>query len=183
MAGRLFEHPEKVETIEGVLERITFANVENAWSVVRIAVPGRPDPITAVGSLLGVQPGESLRLTGRWITDRKYGEQFKVDSYVTVAPSTLRGIRKYLGSGLVPGIGEVMAERLVRKFGLETLDVIEGSPERLAEVEGIGPVRSTKIREAWAEQRGIRDVMIFLQSQAITTNLAVKVFKSYGNRA
>jgi len=105
MPGSLFAEPERTETLEGALERITFINEENAWSVVKLAVPGRSGLVTAVGNLLGVQPGENLRLTGRWVKDRKYGDQFKVDSYITVNPRTLTGIRRYLGSGLVLGIG------------------------------------------------------------------------------
>lgn len=183
MPGSLFAEPERTETLEGALERITFLNEENAWSVVKLAVPGRRELVTAVGNLLGVQPGENLRLTGRWVKDRKYGEQFKVDSYVTVNPSTLTGIRRYLGSGLVPGIGAVMAERLVERFGIETLDVIERAPERLAEVEGIGPVRTERIRAAWRNQKGVKEVMIFLQSLGISTAWAIRIYKQYKDRA
>lgn len=170
-------------TLEGVLERIVFANEENAWSVVRLAVPGRRDPVTAVGNLLGVQPGENLRLTGAWIQDPKYGRQFKVSSYATVAPATRTGIEKYLSSGLIRGIGKGLAGRLVEAFGLETLDVIENRPERLREVEGIGPQRSAAIQRAWVEQRDIKDVMVFLQSHGVSTHFAIKVYKAYGAQA
>jgi exodeoxyribonuclease V alpha subunit len=129
--------PSVTTTIEGVLERVTFSNDENAWSVVKLVVAGKPDLVTAVGNLLGVQPGENLRLSGRWATDKKYGDPFKVESYVTVKPATLVGIEKYLGSGLVRGVGKVMAERLVGHFGLETLEVIDQKPARLVEVDGI----------------------------------------------
>ncbi len=169
--------------LEGVLERIVYANEETAWSVVRVETAERREPVTAVGNLLGIQPGESLRLHGRWTTDRKYGEQFRVESYVTVQPATLVGIEKYLGSGLVSGIGRVMAGRLVHRFGLDTLDVIENHPERLTEVEGIGPVRSARIRDAWTEQRGIKEVMLFLQSHAVSTAHAIRIYKEYGERA
>ncbi|HME69367.1 MAG TPA: ATP-dependent RecD-like DNA helicase [Myxococcota bacterium] len=174
---------QNVATLEGVLERITYANEENAWSVVKITVPGKRDPVTVVGNLLGVQPGESLRITGTWVTDKKYGPQFRARSYTTLTPATIMGIRKYLGSGMVKGVGPVMAERLVEHFGLETLDVIDAKPERLVEVDGIGPKRSTKIREAWASQKQIREVMVFLQGHGVSTLLAVKIFKQYGNRA
>src|SRR6185369_10382702 len=150
---------------------------------VKLALPSRRDLVTAVGNLLGVQPGENLRLTGEWITDKKYGEQFKVHAYITVHPATLVGLKKYLGSGLVRGIGPVMAERLVKSFGLATLDVIESTPARLGEVPGIGPVRAAGIREAWTEQRGVRQVMVFLQSQGISTGYAVKIYKHYRERA
>jgi exodeoxyribonuclease V alpha subunit len=170
-------------TLEGVLDRVVFSNEENAWSVVKLTVVGRQDPVTAVGNLLGIQPGESLRLTGAWIDDPKYGRQFKVASYTTVAPATVTGIRKYLGSGLIRGIGKVMAGRLVDAFGKETLDVIENQPERLREVEGIGPGRSSAIRTAFLEQRDIKDVMVFLQSHGVSTQYAIRIYKTYGPSA
>ncbi|HSK74929.1 MAG TPA: ATP-dependent RecD-like DNA helicase [Thermoanaerobaculia bacterium] len=175
--------PQTSSTIEGVLERVVFSNEENAWSVVRITVPGQRDAVTAVGNLLGVQPGENLRLSGAWINDPKYGRQFRVASYQTVLPATLTGIEKYLGSGLIRGIGKVMASRLVASFGAETLDVIENRPERLTEVEGIGPKRSRDILRAWAEQREIKEVMVFLQSHGVSTHYAIKIYKAYGSQA
>lgn len=170
-------------SLEGVLERVTFASEENGFSVVQLAVPGRRELVTAVGALLGAQPGESLRLTGRWVTDRKYGEQFKAESFLTVKPATLVGIEKYLGSGLVKGIGRVMASRLVAHFGLATLDVIDTQPARLVEVEGIGRVRSQRITRAWAEQKEIRQVMVFLQSHGVSTTFAVRIYKHYRHQA
>jgi exodeoxyribonuclease V alpha subunit len=174
---------EPQQALEGALDRIVYASEENAWSVVRIAVPGRREPVTAVGNLLGVQPGENVRLHGRWIHDPRYGDQFRVDSYVTVEPATLVGIERYLGSGLVRGIGKVMAKRLVERFGLDTLEVIEKRPERLTEVDGIGAVRRDRIRRAWQEQRGIKEVMLFLQSHGVTTAHAIRIYKEYGERA
>jgi exodeoxyribonuclease V alpha subunit len=170
-------------TLEGVLERVVFSNEENAWSVVRLQVPGYRDLVTAVGNLLSVQPGENLRLSGSWINDPKYGRQFRVSSYATVTPATLNGIEKYLGSGLIRGVGKVMAARLVAAFGLETLDVIESRPERLTEVEGIGPKRRKEIVRAWEEQREIKEVMIFLQSHGVSTHYAIKIYKAYGAHA
>jgi exodeoxyribonuclease V alpha subunit len=170
-------------TLEGVLDRVVYSNEENAWSVVRLAVPGRHEPVTAVGNLLGVQPGENLRLQGSWIQDPRYGRQFRVDSYRTVAPATAAGIEKYLGSGLIPGIGKVMAARMVAAFGMETLDVIENRPERLREIEGIGAGRSEAIRRAWVEQRDIKEVMVFLQSHGVSTSYAIKIYKTYGSQA
>lgn len=170
-------------TLEGVLERVVFSNEENAWSVVRLQVPGYRDLVTAVGNLLGVQPGENLRLSGSWINDPKYGRQFRVASYATVVPATVNGIEKYLGSGLIQGIGKVMASRLVAAFGLETLDVIENRPERLTEVEGIGPKRRKEIVRAWEEQREIKEVMVFLQSHGVSTHYAIKIYKAYGAHA
>jgi exodeoxyribonuclease V alpha subunit len=166
-----------------VLERVTFSNDENAWSVVKLVVPSKRELVTAVGNLLGVQPGESLRLSGHWTTDKKYGEQFRVESYVTVKPATLVGIEKYLGSGLVRGVGKVMAERLVGHFGLETLEVIDQEPARLTEVDGIGPVRKDRITKAWIEQRQVKDVMVFLQSHGVSTAYATRIYKEYRDRS
>ncbi|HET9227933.1 MAG TPA: ATP-dependent RecD-like DNA helicase [Thermoanaerobaculia bacterium] len=171
------------DSLDGVLERVVFSNEENAWSVVRLVVSGKQDMVTAVGNLLGIQPGENLRLAGEWIDDPKYGRQFKVASYKTVPPSTIAGIEKYLGSGLIQGIGKVMAKRLVHAFGKETLDVIENQPERLRQVEGIGPGRSASIQRAWIEQRDIKEVMVFLQSHGVSTQYAIRIYKVYGPAA
>jgi len=175
--------PTASTTITGSVKRVVYSNPENAWSVIRLVQPGRPEPITAVGSLLGVQPGEKLRLTGEWVTDRKYGHQFRVNSCLTLQPSTLEGIRKYLGSGLIPGIGKVMADRLVARFGLESLGVIADHPARLSEVDGIGPVRARKIRAAWQEQEGLREALIALQAFGISTHHAIKIYKHFGAAA
>jgi exodeoxyribonuclease V alpha subunit len=174
---------EPATVLEGVLERVVFANEANAWSVVRLAVAWARDPVTAVGNLLGVQPGESLRLTGCWMDDPRHGRQFRVDSYATVVPATAAGIERYLGSGLIRGIGKVMASRLVAAFGSDTLEVIERQPERLREVAGIGPKRRADILGAWQEQRDIKEVMVFLQSHGVSTSYAIKIFKSYGSLA
>ncbi len=173
----------RATTLEGILERVTYVNEENAWSVVRLAVPGKRDLVTVVGNLLGVQPGENLRLRGQWNVDRKYGEQFKADGYVTVQPATLVGIEKYLGSGMVRGLGKVMARRIVAHFGLSTLEVIEQGPERLREVDGIGPVRSERVARAWVEQKQIKDVMVFLQSHGVSSTFAIKIYKHYQDRS
>lgn len=170
-------------TLEGVLERVAYVNEENAWSVVKLAAPGRKDLVTVVGNLLGVQPGENLRLRGSWTHDRKYGEQFKAEGYVTVKPATLVGIERYLGSGLVRGVGHVMAKRLVGQFGLSTLEVIEQEPARLREVAGIGPVRSERIAKAWVEQKQIKDVMVFLQSHGVSATYAIRIYKHYRDRS
>ncbi len=170
-------------TLEGSLEHVVYSSEETGFGVVKVHVPGRPEPVTVVGALPGVQPGESLRLTGRWVHDRKWGEQFKAESFMTVKPATLAGIERYLGSGLVRGIGKVMAGRMVKHFGLETLDVIDNTPARLAEVEGIGPVRRASIQSAWVEQREIRQVMVFLQSHGVSSSHAVRIWKQYQQQA
>ena len=167
--------------LDGVLERVTFANPETGYTIARIA-PERGsggELVTAVGPLLGAQVGEFLRLHGRWSSHPKYGRQFEVHSYATVLPATEAGIRKYLGSGLIKGIGPVMAERMVAHFGVDIMHVIENEPGRLIEVDGLGPKRTSMIAAAWAEQKAIKEVMIFLQGVGVSTSLAVRIYKKY----
>ncbi|MET8144048.1 ATP-dependent RecD-like DNA helicase [Sphaerisporangium sp. NPDC005288] len=169
-------------SISAVLERVTYANEETGYTIARVAVErGGAELVTAVGPLLGAQVGESLRLTGRWTSHPKYGRQFEVWSYTTVLPATVQGIQRYLGSGLVKGIGPKMAERIVGHFGTDTLEVIEKSPERLVEVPGLGPKRTKMIAAAWEEQKIIKEVMIFLQGVGVSTSIAVRIFKQYGD--
>ncbi len=171
--------------LDGVLERVTFANPETGYTIARIA-PERgsgvgAELVTAVGPLLGAQVGEFLRLRGRWSSHPKYGRQFEVHSYATVLPATAAGIQRYLGSGLIKGIGPVMAERMVAHFGVDIMHVIEGEPGRLIEVDGLGPKRTAMIAAAWAEQKAIKEVMIFLQGVGVSTSLAVRIYKKYGD--
>ncbi|WP_212819599.1 SF1B family DNA helicase RecD2 [Polymorphospora rubra] len=175
--------PPRGAVLEAVLERFTYVNEETGYTVARIATDRGSDLLTAVGALLGAQPGESLRLVGRWSSHPKYGRQFEIESYTTVLPATVQGLRRYLGSGLVKGIGPVFAERIVDHFGLDTLDVIEQTPGRLVEVPGLGPKRTAKITAAWAEQKAIKEVMIFLQGVGVSTSLAVRIYKKYGDES
>jgi exodeoxyribonuclease V alpha subunit len=178
--------PPPLAVLDGVLERVTFANPETGYTIARIA-PERghagDDLVTAVGPLLGAQVGESLRLHGRWRSHPRYGKQFEVVSYATVLPATEQGIRRYLGSGMIKGIGPVMAERMVACFGTDILHVIENEPARLVEVDGLGPKRSAMITAAWAEQKAIKEVMIFLQGVGVSTSLAVRIYKKYGDQS
>ncbi|MGI5254834.1 SF1B family DNA helicase RecD2 [Actinacidiphila glaucinigra] len=168
--------------VEGVLERITYANEETGYTVARVDTGrGANDLLTVVGALLGAQPGESLRLHGRWGSHPQYGKQFTVENYTTVLPATIQGIRRYLGSGLIKGIGPRFAERIVEHFGLDSLDVIEREPGRLVEVPGLGPKRTALITAAWEEQKSIKEVMVFLQGVGVSTSLAVRIFKKYGD--
>ncbi|MDP2948316.1 MAG: AAA family ATPase, partial [Chloroflexota bacterium] len=169
--------------IEGVLERVVYQGEEDGFTVARLQAPGRKDLVTIVGNILAATPGETLRLRGEWVVNLKYGEQFRVDSCLSVLPATLTGIQKYLGSGMIRGIGPVLAKRLVEAFALETLDVIDGDADRLQEVEGIGPVRSGRIVAAWGEQKEIREVMVFLQGHGVSSTYAVKIYKRYGNQS
>ena len=171
------------EKLRGVVERVTYANEENGYSVVRLAVKGKLDLVTVVGSLADVNAGESLELEGVWTRHRQYGHQFTVHNYRTVLPATAEGIARYLGSGLVKGIGPVMAGRIVDKFGMDTLDVIEHEPQRLRDVLGIGRTRVAKIEGAWAEQKQIREVMIYLQGHGVRPSWAVKIYKAFGDAA
>lgn len=168
------------EEIEGQIERITFFNEENNYTIAKMRVHGRTDTITVVGTLFSVTPGEVLRLSGYWDKHPRYGEQFKVTAYESVLPATVKGIEKYLGSGMIKGIGPVMAKRLVSRFGDETLTVIEKDIGRLHEVDGIGEKRIEMIQKAWEEQKEIREVMIFLQGQGVSPTYAVKIYKQYG---
>ncbi|MEU4692691.1 ATP-dependent RecD-like DNA helicase [Actinoplanes sp. NPDC023714] len=174
--------PKSPHVLEAVLERLTYVNEETGYTVARVATAkSGNDLLTVVGSLLGAQPGESLRLSGWWSSHPQYGRQFEVISYTTVLPATIQGIRRYLGSGLVKGIGPVFAERIVDHFGLDTLQIIEESPERLIEVAGLGPKRTKKITAAWAEQKAIKEVMVFLQGVGVSTSIAVRIYKKYGD--
>ncbi|MFE3324701.1 ATP-dependent RecD-like DNA helicase [Streptomyces sp. NPDC059176] len=166
--------------VEGVLERITYANEENGYTVARVDTGrGGGELLTVVGSLLGAQPGESLRMEGRWGSHPQYGKQFSVENYTTVLPATVQGIRRYLGSGLIKGIGPKIAERIVDHFGAETLDVIELQPEKLIDVPGLGPKRTKMIGAAWEEQKAIKEVMVFLQGVGVSTSIAVRIYKKY----
>ena len=168
--------------LDGVLERITFANPETGYTIARIAPErGGAELITVVGPLLGAQTGECLRLRGRWCSHPRYGRQFEVASYTTVLPATVAGIQNYLGSGLIKGIGPIMAERIVTHFGVDTMHVIDEEPDRLIEVDGLGPKRTAMIAAAWAEQKAIKEVMIFLQGVGVSTSLAVRIYKKYGD--
>ncbi|MBK3580336.1 ATP-dependent RecD-like DNA helicase [Streptomyces sp. MBT65] len=168
--------------LEGVLERITYANEENGYTVARVDTGrGGGDLLTVVGALLGAQAGESLRMEGRWGSHPQYGKQFTVENYTTVLPATIQGIRRYLGSGLVKGIGPVFADRITQHFGVDTLQIIEEEPKRLIEVPGLGPKRTKKIAEAWEEQKAIKEVMLFLQTVEVSTSIAVRIYKKYGD--
>ncbi|MFB3886104.1 MAG: ATP-dependent RecD-like DNA helicase [Thermodesulfobacteriota bacterium] len=170
----------KMPTIYGLIERITYHNEENDFIVARLQEKGKRELTTIVGNLSGINPGESLTLTGRWVHNRKFGEQFQVENYEITVPATVHGIRKYLGSGLIKGIGPIMAERIVKKFALDTLEIIEETPERLSEVDGIGPKRIAMITKAWEEQKEIKEIMIFLQGHGVSAGYSAKIYKKYG---
>jgi exodeoxyribonuclease V alpha subunit len=180
--------------ISGSVQRITYYNEENGYSVLRLKpdtrgmlpfkyAGGKEGLITVVGNLPEVNPGEWLKLTGRWTSHAQHGRQFQAEMCEQSLPATEEGIRRYLGSGMIRGVGKVMAERIVNQFGEDTLEVIDYHPERLREVVGIGQKRVQSIAKSWAEQRAIKDVMLFLQSHGVSTNLAVRIYKTYGDES
>lgn len=179
------------DSLEGSVERITYYAGETGYSVIRIkparrshlpqGAQSRDGLVTVVGELPEINPGESLKLTGQWMSHPQYGRQFRAERCEQVLPADIEGLRRYLGSGMIRGIGPVMADRIVRKFGVETLEVIDSEPTRLREVLGIGPTRIKQIESAWQEQKAIKEVMIFLQAHGVSTRLAVKIYKQYGD--
>ena len=174
-----------MDTLSGSLERITFYNPENGYTVLRLR-PDRPRGIpdlsrdglaTVVGNLPELNPGEHLTIKGRWVNHPKHGGQFNAEICEGTLPATVAGIKRYLGSGLVKGVGPKLADRIVKHFGAQTLDIIEEQPQRLQEVPDIGPKRTRKIAQAWEEQRQVKEIMLFLHSHGISTNLAVKIYR------
>ena len=172
-----------METLHGILERIVFENPDTGYTIGRFSARGFPELVTIVGNLASVNPGESLLLKGEWINNPKYGRQFQIDKYETILPANVVGLRKYLGSGLIKGIGPKMATRIVNRFGMDTMDVIEQAPKKLAQVPGIGRKRVKLIQQAWEAQREIKNVMLFLQSHDVSTAHAAKIYKTYQNEA
>ncbi len=179
-------------TLEGAVERITFYSPDDGYTVIRLLPTTQlgfwdgvdeNGLVTVVGNLPDVIPGESLKIEGEWTSHAKHGRQFRAQNVYRVAPATIEGIRRYLGSGLIKGIGPALAERIVDHFGLDTLDVLDHAPERLYEVDGIGPTRVRLLTHAWAEQQEIKNVMLFLQAHGVSTSLAVKIYKTYGDDA
>jgi exodeoxyribonuclease V alpha subunit len=168
------------EIIQGSVERVTFTNEESGYSVIKVKVSGRKQAVNVVGNFVSVTPGEVLRMEGSWGFHPRFGEQFKVERYETTVPDSMQGIGKYLGSGLIKGIGPVMARRIVTRFGATTLEVIDNQPERLLEVEGIGTYRLGQIRKAWEDQKDIRTLMIFLRGHGVSAAFAARIFKHYG---
>ncbi len=172
-----------METLQGILERIVYENPDTGYTVGRLSARDHAELITVVGNLASVNPGESLLLQGEWVDNAKYGRQFQIEKYETILPANVVGLRKYLGSGLIKGIGPRMATRIVQKFGMDTMDIIEHAPEKLARIPGIGRHRVKIIKEAWEAQREIKNVMLFLQSHDVSTTHAAKIYKTYENDA
>jgi len=165
-----------------VLDRVVFKNDESSFTVARFETPAR-EQVTIVGELVGITEGLPLRLRGQWVEDKKFGRQFRVSSYQLRSPETLIGIERFLGAAGIPGIGPQMAKRLVTKFGMDTLEIIDRKPERLTEVIGIGTARAAQLSAAFAEQRQMQDVMVFLHGIGVSPSLAPRIIKRYGRDA
>ena len=171
------------EVLAGLVERVTFHNPDTGFCVLRVKVRGHRDLVTMVGHAAMISAGEWVTASGVWLNDRTHGLQFKAQFLRTSAPSSIDGIEKYLGSGMIKGIGPVYAKRLVKVFGKDVFDIIEETPERLREVDGIGPKRADKITAGWADQKVIREIMVFLHQHGVGTARAVRIFKTYGTDA
>ena len=171
------------EHLQGAIERVTFHSEDSGFSVLRVEARGQRELVTVVGNAASVTPGEHLECIGVWVNDRQHGRQFRADHLRLIPPSTLEGIERYLGSGLVRGIGPHFAKKLVSAFGEGVFEVIEREPERLLSLEGIGPKRQERVTRAWAEQKVVREIMVFLQSHGVGTQRAVRIYKTYGEQA
>ncbi len=172
---------EETKELTGQIERVTYNDAESGYAVLRIAVKGYPDLVTAVGTIASPAVGEVLNMRGVWIEHPKFGSQFKIMEYKSFAPSSVKGMEKYLGSGLIKGIGPSIAEKIVSLFGADAFEILDSHPERLIEIEGVGEKKAAAIHEAWLEQREVRGVMLFLQSHGIGTGYALRVFRHYGS--
>ena len=171
-----------LDTIEGTVDSIVFYNPENGYTVGRFIVESG-DALTIVGSFPPLSPGEMLKVKGRWELNPRFGQQFKVEQFTLTLPASAKGIEKFLASGLVRGIGPVLAWRIVARFGAGTIEVLNNDPDRLKEVGGVGAVKLREIRKSWAEHQGIRDLIIFLKEHGVSTNLATKIYRQYGDRS
>ncbi len=170
-------------TVEGVLDKIVFESADSGFFVGRVREVGTNELITFVGNVMAISPGETIRLRGHWVNDKKFGRQLRTESWETLRPNSIEGIEKYLGSGLIKGIGPTYAKRLIEAFGADALTIIDEHPERVLEVPGIGRKRAEQIRQAWAEQKSVRAIMVFLQGHGISTGQAAKIYKRYGDGA
>ncbi len=183
MTKPVSQKQDKLVDLRGQIERITYTNEENGYTIAKVKVYGQRNLVTILGNFMSPMPGEIVKMKGFWVNHPKYGEQFKVINYETSVPATVYGIKKYLGSGLIKGLGPVIAERIVKKFGDKTLDIIEKDINNLYQVDGIGEKRVSMIERAWQDQKEIREVMVFLQAHGVSSAYATKIFKQYGDRS
>ena len=179
MENRGVEKRNESSTLQGTISRITYQHPDTHYTVARIEIDGASS-VTVVGVIFPVSEGEEIKVTGFWKTHPRYGLQFQVDHWEKIDPATIEGIEKYLGSGLIKGIGPTYAKRLVSAFGLDTLRVLSEQPLRILEVDGIGEVRARRIMQAWQEQRGMQDVMVFLQGHGVGASMALRIYRVFG---
>ena len=174
---------EAAETIDGIVDRITYINEENGWTIARLKVPRQKQLVTIAGYLPAISTGEGLRVDGEWTNHPQYGRQLSVTRYQSAAPGTLAALRRYLGSGLLKGVGPVLAQHIANTFGLETMNVLDNHPERLQEVPGMGARKAQAIAEAWRERRALKEIMVYLQGEGLPVALAVRILRKYGSAA
>ncbi len=177
---KLSSENQSQEALAGLVERVTYHSAENGFCVLRAKARGHRDVVTVVGHAATIAAGEWITASGEWVNDRTHGQQFKARFLRTSPPTSADGIEKYLSSGMIRGIGPAYAKKLLRAFGEKVFDVIEATPDRLREVDGIGPVRAASILAAWAEQKVVREIMVFLHSHGVGTARAVRIYKTYG---
>ena len=171
------------EALAGLVERVTFHNPENGFCVLRVKARGHRDLVTVVGRAALISAGEFVQMSGTWVNDRTHGQQFRATFLKSSPPTTLEGIERYLAPGMIRGIGPIYAKRLVRGFGEAVFDLIEQQPDRLHEVPGIGAKRAARIVAGWAEQKVVREIMLFLHANGVGTSRAVRIYKTYGGDA
>jgi len=177
------QEKEPLVEIEGQIHKIKYSSDETGYSVLSMHINGYSNPVIAVGNVVSPSPGETLKISGKWSKHSRFGRQFKIESYTIIRPVSLKGIESFLGSGLIKGIGPKMAARIVNKFGKSSLEIIENSPEDLSKIDGVGTKRISMIKEAWDEQKNVRDLMMFLQTYGIGSGPAIRIFRRYGQGA
>jgi exodeoxyribonuclease V alpha subunit len=171
-----------MDSFEGTIEQIIYYSPDTGYTVLKF-VPENGESMTVIGSFPPLSPGEVLKIKGKWVKNPKYGQQFKVDNYIPVLPASVKGIEKFLSSGLIKGIGPVLARRIIKKFGARTIDTLSKNPNKLQQVEGVGHVKLKEIKKSWAEHEHIRELIIFLQGHNVSTNLATKIYRQYGEKS
>ncbi|MDA7512872.1 helix-hairpin-helix domain-containing protein, partial [Verrucomicrobia bacterium] len=171
------------ESISGLIERVTYFNEESGFVVLRVKIKGRRDLLTVVGQSISANAGEWAKAEGVWARDREHGLQFKAERLVCTPPTNIEGIEKYLASGMIKGIGPVYAKKMVTRYGEKIFDIIETASAKLESIDGIGPGRRRKIKDAWQEQKVVRKIMVFLHSNGVSTSRAVRIYKTYGEEA
>jgi len=171
-----------MDSFKGTIDRIVFYSSETGYTVCKF-VTEHGESLTVIGSFPPLSPGETMKINGKWEINPRFGKQFRVENFIPILPSSVKGIEKFLSSGLIRGIGPVLAQRIIKRFGAQTIDIFSENPEKLQEVEGVGRIKLREIKKSWAEHERIRELIIFLQGHNISTNLATKIYHHYGEKA